>query len=121
MPNSHRVDRVLSFFSSLPNWDSPTPSPASECVPPPFGWGGGGGYTHSLAGQGVLEVPIPTRGHRHCGTLGIYVLCAKNENERHRSSKSNTVDSDPMLSSSKKLAKNFLASLSFSFISNQNT
>ncbi len=39
----HRVDRVLSFFSSRRNWDSPTPSPAGECAPPPLGkrrWGG---------------------------------------------------------------------------------
>jgi hypothetical protein len=42
--------------------DTPTPSPAGECVAPPTlacGRGGGG-------------VPIRTRGH----TLGIYVLCA---------------------------------------------
>jgi hypothetical protein len=36
---SHRVRRVLSFFSSRRNWDSPNPSPAREC-PPPFGSGG---------------------------------------------------------------------------------
>jgi hypothetical protein len=30
----HRIDRVLSFFSSRWNWDSPTPSPAGECVCP---------------------------------------------------------------------------------------
>jgi hypothetical protein len=28
-----RVDKVLSFLSSRPNWDSPTPSHAGECVP----------------------------------------------------------------------------------------
>jgi hypothetical protein len=27
------MDRVLGFFSSRPNWDSPTPSPAGECMP----------------------------------------------------------------------------------------
>jgi hypothetical protein len=26
----HRVGRVLSFFSSRRNWDSPTPSPANR-------------------------------------------------------------------------------------------
>ncbi len=31
----HRVDRVLGFFSSRPNWKPPTPSPAGECAPPP--------------------------------------------------------------------------------------
>jgi hypothetical protein len=33
---------VLSLFSSRRNWDSPTPSPAGECAPPPLGergWG----------------------------------------------------------------------------------
>jgi hypothetical protein len=34
----HRVGRVLSFFSSRRNWDSPNPSPARECVPPPPLW-----------------------------------------------------------------------------------
>jgi hypothetical protein len=37
----HRVGRVLSFFSSRRNWDSPTPLAAGECAPPPFGPGGG--------------------------------------------------------------------------------
>ncbi len=37
----HKVGRVLSFFSSRRNWDSPNPSPAGECVPPP-GSGGRG-------------------------------------------------------------------------------
>jgi hypothetical protein len=37
----HRADRVLRFFSSSPNWDSPTPSHAIECVPPPPSSGGG--------------------------------------------------------------------------------
>jgi hypothetical protein len=41
----HRVDRVLGFFSSRPNWDSPAPSTAGECVPPPPLVGGGGGDT----------------------------------------------------------------------------
>ena len=43
------VDRVLGFFSSRPNWDSPTPSPAGECVLPSFGTGGD---THSLRERG---------------------------------------------------------------------
>jgi hypothetical protein len=47
----HRVDRVLGFFSSRPNWDlPPIPSPAGEYVPP---FGSGGGETHSLTGEGV--------------------------------------------------------------------
>jgi hypothetical protein len=46
--NMHRVDRVLSFFSSCCNWDSPNPSPA-----------------------------IPTRGHTLWYSRYIpYVLCA---------------------------------------------
>jgi hypothetical protein len=41
----HRVGRVLSFFSSRRNWDSPTPSPADERAPLPFGSEAGGGPT----------------------------------------------------------------------------
>ncbi len=70
---THRVYRVLGFFSCRPNWDPPTPLPAGECVPP-FGsvgmdtldGGRGGG-----AGRGSHF----GRGDRHCGTLGIqYVV-----------------------------------------------
>jgi hypothetical protein len=32
----HRVDRVLSFLSSRPNWGSPTPSHIGDCVPLPL-------------------------------------------------------------------------------------
>jgi hypothetical protein len=32
---------VLSLFSRRRNWDSPTPSAAGECAPPPFGPGVG--------------------------------------------------------------------------------
>jgi hypothetical protein len=41
---THRVDRVLSFFSSRWNWDFPTPSPAGVCAPLPFGSGGRGSF-----------------------------------------------------------------------------
>ncbi len=56
----YRVGRVVSFFSSRRNWDSPNPSPAGECEPPPpFGSGGRG----TFAGERrVGRVPIPTRG-----------------------------------------------------------
>ncbi len=65
----HRVGWVLSFFSSLRTWDSPTPSHAGERVPPPPApsWGG-----TRLQERG-WGVPIRTRGHS--GTLDIYVLC----------------------------------------------
>ncbi len=46
----HWVGRVLSFFSSCRNWDSPNPSPAGECAPPPLVRGVG---VHSLAREGV--------------------------------------------------------------------
>jgi hypothetical protein len=61
----HRVDRVQGFFSSRPNWD-PLPPPPQASVPP-LG-------THSLAEEGVGGFQFG-RGDRHCGTLGIYVLC----------------------------------------------
>jgi len=44
----HRVDRVLSLISSRRNWVSPTPSHASECVPPLWFRGG----EHSLGETG---------------------------------------------------------------------
>ncbi len=58
----HRVGRVLSFFSSHRNWDSPNPSPAvSVPTPPPPT---GSGVRDTLAGErGGGRVPIPTRGH----------------------------------------------------------
>ncbi len=34
------VPRVPQCMSPLPNWDPSTPSPASECVPPPRNQGG---------------------------------------------------------------------------------
>jgi hypothetical protein len=54
---AHRVGRVLSLFSSGRNWDSPSPSLAGECAPPPSPprfWGERG----TLAGE------------RGVGTLG---------------------------------------------------
>jgi hypothetical protein len=48
------------LFSSRRNWDSPNPSPAGECAPPPLWFRGEG----TLAGErGGGRVPIPTRGH----------------------------------------------------------
>jgi hypothetical protein len=68
----HREGRVLSFFSSRRNWDSPSPHTQAS-VPPPLPFGSGGG-AHSLAREGV-GVSHAQRGDRHIGTLYIYVLC----------------------------------------------
>ncbi len=48
------------------NWDSPNPSLASECAPPPRTGGGGGGKGKgTLAGKrGGGRVPIPTTGEK---------------------------------------------------------
>ncbi len=55
----HRVGRVLRYFSSRRNWDSPNPSPAGECAPSL--WFRGEGHTGERGGG---RVPIPTtRGH----------------------------------------------------------
>ncbi len=68
----HRICRQIAKpFIQLLNWDSPTPSPAGECAPPPLVPGGG---ALSCTGEGV---PIPTSGDIHCGTLGMIVLCVK--------------------------------------------
>jgi hypothetical protein len=65
-PLVHRVDRVISFHSSRPNWDSPTPSPANECAPtPPLVLGGGGTLARGRGGGGA-----------NSNGLGIYVLCS---------------------------------------------
>ncbi len=69
----HRVDSVLSFFSSRRNWDSPTPLAQGECVltPPPLPhplvrWG----RAHSLGGEGLGESQFRRR-NLHCGALYI--------------------------------------------------
>jgi len=54
---NHKVDRVLGFFSSRPNWDPLYPTHRQASVPLSFGSGG----THSIAGEGV-GAPIRKRG-----------------------------------------------------------
>ncbi len=62
--SSHRIDRVLGFYFSRPNWDSPAPSPAGEVVPPlwfrgghtrlrELEWGGGGGPNSDMGSDTV--------------------------------------------------------------------
>jgi|688.fasta_scaffold570312_1 hypothetical protein len=63
--------RLLSQSSEL---GPPTPSPADECVPH-FASAFRG---EALAGEGGgSQTPNSQfgRGGRHCGTLGMYVLC----------------------------------------------
>ncbi len=43
------------------NWNSPTPSLASECAPPPGNKGAGGTL---VCGRGGGRVPIPTTGEK---------------------------------------------------------
>ncbi len=67
----HRVDRILGFFVSRPNWDPPTHSPTGECVPP---LGSGGGHTFLREGGGGSQ---PTRGQTLWYSRYIqFVLCA---------------------------------------------
>jgi hypothetical protein len=71
LPPSHRVDRVLSFFSCRRNLDSPIPSTAGECSPPHL-WIRRG----TLAcGRGDGGVPIPRRGHTLWYSICICALC----------------------------------------------
>ncbi len=70
----HSVGRVLSFFSSRRNWDSPNPSPAGDCAHPPPPRLVPGGGVHSLAREGLGKSQF-RRWDIHCGTLCIYVLC----------------------------------------------
>ncbi len=48
----HRVGRMLSFFSSRLNWDSPPPEPQVSVSPHPLIRGG---RAHSLTGEGLGE------------------------------------------------------------------
>ncbi len=67
----YRLNRVLGFFSSRWNWDPPPPHPQAS-VSPALWFRGGGGVTHSLAGEGWVGGPQLAGEHRHCGTLSIY-------------------------------------------------
>jgi hypothetical protein len=65
--HTHSVGRVLSFFSSRRNWDSPTPLTCRRgCF--------GSGWAHSLAGKKVGKSQH-RQGDIHFGTLYICVLC----------------------------------------------
>jgi hypothetical protein len=72
VPANHKVGRVLGLFYSRRNWDSPTPSPAGECVSPPLG-------AHSLVGEGGRGgggVLILTRAHTYTSIIFLSrVLC----------------------------------------------
>ncbi len=60
----HRVDRVLSFFSSRPHWHYPHPLTRRRvCRPPP------------LFDSGDRGVPIPTRGQTLWYSRYICTLC----------------------------------------------
>jgi hypothetical protein len=69
--STHRAGRVLRFFSSRWNWDSPNPSPAHECAPHPVVPGGG---AHA-GDRGDGRVPITTRGHTLWYSLYVSALC----------------------------------------------
>jgi hypothetical protein len=68
----HRVcpTEKTSFFSSRPNWDSPTPSHGRGCTSTPFGSGGG----HICLRERGVGVPIRTRGHILWYSRYIYTL-----------------------------------------------
>ncbi len=65
----HRVDRVLSFFSSRPSWD-PHPLTHRRVSPAPRPPGLGGGPSLARGGGGSQF----GRGDRHCGTLGTRIM-----------------------------------------------
>jgi hypothetical protein len=71
----HRVGRVLRFFSSRRDWDSPNPSPAGECAPPPLVRGEGHtrlqerGWESSNSDEGTYTLVL-------CIVyIYVYVLC----------------------------------------------
>jgi hypothetical protein len=70
----HRVDRLLGFFSSRPNWDHPLSHPQASVSPPLWFLG----EAYSLGGEGVWGSQFG-RGDRHCRTLSINELCNQTE------------------------------------------
>ncbi len=67
------IKSTTVYAPRLNCWDSPQPPTRRLVCPLPPVSGGRG----TLAGEkGVGRVPIPTRGI-HCGTLYMYVLCAR--------------------------------------------
>jgi hypothetical protein len=55
LSQSTHIYRVPQCMSLRRNWDSPTPSFASECTPSPRNQRGGGSGAHSSAGEGLGE------------------------------------------------------------------
>ncbi len=70
----HIVGRMLSFFSSRRNCDSPTPHPQASVPPPPPRFMGGG--AHSLAREGLGESNSDEGTYTVELCVCIYVLCA---------------------------------------------
>ncbi len=68
----HRVGRVLSIFSSRPNWDPPLPHPQAS-VPPLLPFGSGVAVHTRLWERGGGGGSQSGRGDRHCGTLYRYI------------------------------------------------
>jgi hypothetical protein len=85
-----RVDRVLGFFSSRPNWNPPPPHPQASVSPPPFGSGGGGwggaGDTLPCRRRGG-GVPIRTRGQILWYSMYICTLWARSSMVHRRMNK----------------------------------
>jgi hypothetical protein len=74
-PILHRVDRVLGFFSSRPNWNTPTSSPVGESAPYPPVLPGEGHtrlWEREWGGRGVS---IRTRGQTLWYSRYICTLC----------------------------------------------
>ncbi len=74
-------------MSSRRNWDSPTPSLASECAPPPVTKGG---RAHSPAGEGLGESQFHQfrRLEKKLGTLqSAYSVVDTRENENFTASR----------------------------------
>jgi hypothetical protein len=85
-----RVDRVLGFFTSRPNWDYPTPSQQTSLSPPPVGSGG-----HTRLRKRGWEGSQFRRGGRRCGTVLVCSLFLRVDLNR----KGDCLDPSPKLSS----------------------
>jgi hypothetical protein len=65
LATKYMYSRIPKCLSPRPNWDFPTPSPASEYAPPPPNRRGGGGgtpFTKTPGGEGARGGPNRTIG-----------------------------------------------------------
>ncbi len=75
---------MLSFFSSRRNWDSPNPSPAGDCAPPPVLGGGAHslGWESPNSDEGTYTVVLFIYSYFVVGSLASHWLQTADKTQR---------------------------------------